>query len=678
MADVTVNIRGDASQLRNELDDVSRNQGNSGSTTPPPSGGGSGSVVPSNDRMIEDVRREMQTRGVLLVPGSSSMTQVINQYGQAQRGTVNDRITERYDARRDDMRKRMSSDYDAIEADIERKRQEGMNRLGPRANDPLYRQALEDQLEGERDRAYRRVGSQYDQEEEQINQEEQNERTQAETELTNAIRELTEYFNRQSNQGGDAPDSYIGRLRAQQRELMQQRDSASDEEGAMAASRSLADVNEQLRRVLGGGATQQGRPYYDSALQGAQGIQGLFSGLQSGDIGSTIMGGGSAIAGLSGMGLKTALRFLGWVGVAAGAAKSLTGTSDSYESMSGLASLRATTGYQGGNASQYLGAMLPDANFRGINYTNFGYDTEEFAGQAAKRTRARGTSDDWYAETMRQIGLERNLALSEGSLEKGAQYDRYGINVTDAISRLVTVLNSIEGSGVSFNDFTRVQEKYDIQQQIMGSYMNRADRPSYDVANNNLAAFSAVQGITQDSRIGSDYQSFQNMIQTPMNERMRALIYSSVADLFPETGGRMDLIDRELRNPENEGKIMQSVIQRITQQFGGTNTQMGYFAFKSLLPDIAPDRLDEYISQFSQGDGSTAGMLLRNGLGTQQGAFTSAATQNKDSWAIQSTEFTTAWTKGKNEVVSVLNQILGKITGTTTLPPNTTKTGGKQ
>ena len=96
--------------------------------------------------------------------------------------------------------------------------------------------------------------------------------------------------------------------------------------------------------------------------------------------------------------------------------------------------------------------------------------------------------------------------------------------------------------------------------------------------------FSSVQGITQDSRIGTDIQSFQSMIQNPMNERMRALIYSSVSDLFPETGGRMDLIDRELRNPENEGKIMQAVIQRITSQFGGTDTQMGYFAFKSLLP----------------------------------------------------------------------------------------------
>ena len=170
MADVTVNIRGDASQLRDELDNVSRNPSSGGSTTPPASGGGGGSAVPSNDRMIEDVRREMQQRGVLLVPGSSSMTQIINQYGQATRGAVNDRISERYDARRDDMRKRMSSDYDAIEADIDKRRQEGLQRLGPNANDPFYTSMLDQQLEQERQRQYRIIGSQYDQEEEQINQ----------------------------------------------------------------------------------------------------------------------------------------------------------------------------------------------------------------------------------------------------------------------------------------------------------------------------------------------------------------------------------------------------------------------------------------------------------------------------------------------------------------------------
>ena len=72
---------------------------------------------------------------------------------------------------------------------------------------------------------------------------------------------------------------------------------------------------------------------------------------------------------------------------------------------------------------------------------------------------------------------------------------------------------------------------------------------------------------------------------------------------------------------------------------------MGYFAFKSLLPDIAPDRLDQYISQFSD-TGTMPGSILKKGIGNQ-GDFDRAGRQNMDSWAVQSTEFTTAWTKGQ-------------------------------
>lgn len=676
MADVTVNIRGDASQLRDELDNVSRNP-SSGGSTPPPSGGGSGSAVPSNDRMIEDVRREMQQRGVLLVPGSSSMTQIINQYGQATRGAVNDRITERYDARREDMRSRMSADYDAIEADIDKRRQEGLQRLGPNANDPFYTSMLDQQLEQERQRQYRMVGSRYDQEEEQINQEEQNERTQSETELTAAIRELTEYFNRQANQGGDAPDSYIGRLRAQQRELMQQRDSADSEEGAMAASRSLADVNEQLRRVLGGGNAQQGRPY--SGLQGGLGLFNMINSAQDGDFGSAIATSGMAVSGLFGLGTKAAMR-ANWVALAATALyKGATGVSSNYDDLAGLAALRSTGG--GGSGSASMGNLAQNAgnlNAYGIYPSDLDISMDDFYSQAVRRTKARGTSDDWVKETISGIALERSLGLDQDALIKGSQYDRYGINITDAISRLVTVLNGIEGSGVSFGDFTRVQEKYDIQQQIMGSYMNRADRPNYDVANSNLAAFSAVQGITQDSRIGTDYQQFQGMIQQPMNERMRALIYSSVADLFPETGGRMDLIDRELRNPENEGKIMQSVIQRITQQFGGTDTQMGYFAFKALLPDIAPDRLDQYIGQFSNKN-NIAGSVLGDGLKNQD-VFTSYETNNnKAKLTVEASDMISSMSKALTEIKNALTTTGIKVFfGNSTPAPNQTKTGGRQ
>jgi hypothetical protein len=245
---------------------------------------------------------------------------------------------------------------------------------------------------------------------------------------------------------------------------------------------------------------------------------------------------------------------------------------------------------------------------------------------------------------------------------KGAQYDRYGITVTTALERMVAILSSIEESGVEATDFTRVQEKYDIQQQIMASFMTRQDKPDYDVANAILAAMSSVQGVTQDARIGSDYQAFQNAIQNPMNERMQALIYGTVADLFPDTAGRADLIDRAIRNPENEAKILEAVMNRLTEQFGGTDTQMGYFVFKNLFPNIAPDRLDEYIDHFNNGGfASFYEYYTKGGGDPNKRDWTSA-------WGNQAfkdaTEMTAGWTRAVNDIKVLLTEIRDGITGT--------------
>ena len=88
-------------------------------------------------------------------------------------------------------------------------------------------------------------------------------------------------------------------------------------------------------------------------------------------------------------------------------------------------------------------------------------------------------------------------------------------------------------------------------------------------------------------------------------------------------------------------------------------------------PDIAPDRLDEYVNQFTQG-GDPRSFL--SGDITNQGAINEWAKLNKDAYAIQSTQFLTTWSKGKAEVISKMNEIIGKMIGTTTNPvPNTTK-----
>lgn len=649
-----------------------------GSAAPQPSIGSSSSsssMIPDNSRMIEDIRREMRSRGVLMVPGTNNMSQLINQYGQNLRSDVNDRITDQFDSRRQDIQNKYKAKYQEIEDNLEKQKQQRLAGSGT-PNDPFLIAAIDQQQEGIRNQLFKKYGQMQDQEEAALDQEEANARKTADEELTKAIKELTDYFKREEKSGVDE-NSYIGKLRAQQRELIQQRESARTEDEAAGYSRQLAEVNEKLREVLSGesGENGGGRRFQDPVMQTTRGIQQLLGGLQGGDIGSVIMGAGATGVALSGAGMATAMKALGWIGLVAGAAKGLTDTRKDYESMSGLAALRSPSlGYSGGESMHYLNANIADMRYQGLSFTDYGMDRSEFASEAARRAKQRGIGDNFFEETMKQIGLERNLALDSGALGVAGQYDRYGISSTDAISRLVTMLNGIKGSGVDYTDFTRVQEKFDIQQQIMSGYMSRSDKPNYDVANQSVAALSAVRGITQDARLGSDYAQFQNAIQNPANDRMRALIYGTVADIMPETAGRMDLIDRAIRNPENEGKIMQAVIQRVTAQFGGTDTQMGYFVLKNLFPNIAPDRLDSYIKDLSDPN-SQAGRILARGMSSD---FKTVGDKNADIFAKQSGEFITGYTALLKDISETLKTIAGKITGTTWQPSGPAPRAGNQ
>ena len=123
---------------------------------------------------------------------------------------------------------------------------------------------------------------------------------------------------------------------------------------------------------------------------------------------------------------------------------------------------------------------------------------------------------------------------------------------------------------------------------------------------------------------------------------MKALVYSSVSDLFPKSKGRMDLLDRDLRNPDNEGKIIQSVMQRLKNQNGGTDTTLGYFTLKSLFPNIAPERMDAYQKAFT--NGGDASKVLRSDA--TKNTEEQAATNNfKDNMVQNTTQLNDQWTK---------------------------------
>ena len=520
----------------------------------------------------------------------------------------------------------------------------------------------------------KQLSARVSQEESKIDSEEAAAKSRVETELTDAIKRLTDAFEREAENNPDQQESYIGRLRQQQKSLIAERDAAGDEEGAIAASKRLAEVNEQLRRAMTGEDSRGGRGSgreggWGVALAGMRGMEQFMGAAESGNlagmisgIGGTGVGIASAAGGLSMAGAATAM---GVVALLAGIASGVQRGAERNTQMGNLAAFRSTTGgLEGREGGAAIGPMIRGSRFAGneiYSIGRLGLSDVEFSKEAEQRIRARGSSDDWFNEVYRQIGLERNFALRSGALSAAGAYDRYGINSTEAITRLVNSLAGIEGSGVTRGDFTRVQEKLDVQQQIMGSYMSRVDRPDYDVANRAVAALSSVRGITQDSRIGSDYAVMQNALQNPMNDRMKALIYGTIEDIMPHTRGRMDLIDQALNSDKNEGEILQAVIQRIKTMYGGMDTQMGYFAFRNVFRGIAPERLKGYIEDFSDPDSEASKQLTKSLRGGSE-LIDSSGNRLADTQTMIGTEYTNAVTQFLQEITNSVQGIWNSIT----------------
>ena len=633
--------------------------------------GRTGAFLPTDERMIADIRREMQSRGVLLVPGSQGLQQIIGQYRQQLNNQATSQVEERFQPRREALAQKRREELARIDRQLE-----DFYRPGLESSSEEERRGAQEALDRDRRLKEAQLNKRIQKEEEALDSEEAVAKSQAEMELTDAIKRLTDALEREAKSSPDLPDSYINRLRTQQKALIKERDEAGDESGAIAASKRLAEVNEKLRRAMTGEDTTQNRGGggWGVALSGMRGFEQFGSAAASGNLGGMISGIGGAGVGIAsavgGLSLGAAATAMGVVGLLAAIGAGIQSSGARYDELSGLAAFRGTipgvTNLR--NGAKTVGSTIRTSTLGGrgmYNYADLGMSEIDFANEADRRIRARGMSDDWFNETYRQIGLERNYALREGSLMSAGAYDRYGIAGTEAVVRLVDMLSRIQGSGVSQGDFTRVQEKLDIQQQIMGSFMSRADRPNYDVANRAVAAMSAVQGITQDSRVGSDYAVMQNALQNPMNDRMKALIYGTVEDILPGTRGRMDLIDQALRDPNQEGKILQAVIQRVNTMYGGMDSQMGYFAFRNIFPGIAPDRLRNYIQDFSNPNSEASKILLSAMRGESTTAETDVLGRKKvDEAAAQGTQLTSGITSTLKDIAGDVHGIWDWIVGT--------------
>lgn len=563
MGDVTVRIQGVGSGGGGN-NYTPPNSPNPPLNTPTGSAGGETPIAPDN-RLVEDIRRAVMTRGVVYVPMNNTYKPIISQVEQQQRLAINDSVHKKYEEKRWEI-------YGKRDEVIDQQIKAG-------APDEKIEKAVKD----------------FDRELDSLDKAEETEKNQKQDELTRAIEELTESINRT---GSLNPDSYLGQLRQQRQQAIFERDNAEDEETAKAAAQRVQEIDKQIRGMTDGRVEEAGVDFGSRILQTMLGADQLIKGIAGENIGSAIMGAGQSVTTLLGASDETAAKTLAWLTPVAGLFSIFQEEGKRSDQMAGLAAL--TRNMYGGNIKDARMNMYTNLwNFdpgTGVDMSEMGLSVPEFAQSAERRISQRGMSEYGVSEAYYQEALERVFSLNRGSLGDAGRYDRYGMTGTEAIVDLVQRLERISNSGVSQGNYARVQEYLGIQQDLMSNYMRFSDKPSQMNANRDIAAFASLDGYTVDSRTSGDIKSVQNMLFNPQNDRMKAILYGTVEKAVPEYNGqnvrgRVDLIDQILHDEKYQGIIEKALIEQMTSMYGGFDSPMGYLMIQNMLQGIeSPER----------------------------------------------------------------------------------------
>lgn len=251
MADVVVNITGNASGLQNTMSQVSNQASitHSGGGVPigsqgqvlNQSSGGSLPAMPTYDRMSQDIRREIMNRGVMMVPGSSNFNQFMNTVQQQLKDRSHQELDAKYDVRMDRIQEDRRAEEDKIKQDIDAKRHAALANV----TDSIQIQNINRNFDNVLAKRLSSIDKKYSPLYEQLDNESAKEREQLDKDLTQVMKDLVNEL-KQGN-----PNSYLGQLRGQYREAIWKRDNAETEEEARAAAREASDIEQRMTKAIG-------------------------------------------------------------------------------------------------------------------------------------------------------------------------------------------------------------------------------------------------------------------------------------------------------------------------------------------------------------------------------------------------------------------------------------------
>ena len=550
------------------------------------------------NRLVADARREMQQRGVVVIPGSQNMNTFLQQYGQQIRTNESEIIKNKYNYSRqllEDERNEGLRGVEEWKSDEIKKIAQLNPNLSQEDLEKLFNQKYGTEYREKKAEIY----GDYESASKEIDEEEKVELKNVDKELVNAIKDLTRYF-QQEARGAVNENSLLNQLKKEHEQALFERDNAEDEETAREAAARANALRDRIKDIQSEGEEEdepKKKDYGARILQMIGGVTQFSSGMMNKNIGGMITGLGSVVTNILPLSDENQAAAMKWLASAGIVGSLLQQPVEKENAMAGLAAVLRGRNTQRDTREALQGRLW---NYNADNnhlpgIFDLGMDVVSFAKSAERRISQSGIGGNrGMQQAYYQEALERGLSLQSGSLGAAGIYDRYGVNATDAISNLTSALIRDRYSGVHQGDYARMEEYLHLQQGIMQSQMNWAGTPSYDYSNEMISRFANMKGYQVDQRTGSDIQALQNMVLNPGNDRQKAILYSVVEEMAPQTRGRMDLIERYIQDPKNMAKVQQAYMKRIQEMYGSTNTEMGYYAAKAALPGIGQaERLDD-------------------------------------------------------------------------------------
>ena len=427
----------------------------------------------------------------------------------------------------------------------------------------------------------RAIDQQYGGIDERLASEETSERAAVEREMTDALRTVAEELRKESRKksSGDE-DSYIGRLRLQRKELVDNIERAATEEDYNTARKRLQEFDQSQPGAPGVGV---------SGTKAAMAGVGMFSSAASGNIVGAAAGGAglitAAAAGAAAAAVVSA--------VVAAIGYAISATSDRIEGAYDLANYRGLWGGRTGGEAMYSAAgSVIDASTRGVygervTRKQLGIDDADFIRRATEMIATSGVLADTQNRVFYARANEGTYNLEQGTLTMAARYERYGDETSSsAMIKLVDQLEQLNNRGIDTGiggelGYARARERLEIQQQQLEYYYARYNRPDYVTANATQVAYSSQMGnAVQDARMGNAIQAVDSAIA---NGQGMQQAYTLMALQQSDVGKRLGLDKMSLstlrwvpKSPQSFGlsevELNTAVIQQLAQQ-GGLNPE---------------------------------------------------------------------------------------------------------